>query len=390
MWRIDRRTFLQSAAAGGAACAAGLLAWQPWRNRAIPGRIVGASHEAGHILRDPAFKAEPTEHLDVGVLIVGSGIAGLSAARQLEKSGVRDFMIVDLEKDAGGNAVSGANHVSAYPWGAHYLPLPNKETVHVRELLEELGVITGYDRAGLPVFDELHLCAEPDERLHIHGRWQDGLVPSVGLSSEDRRQFDEFFALVKKLRSARGRDGRPAFAIPLDLSSRDETYTSYDAITMSELMRKNGWSSEKLNWYVDYCCRDDYGTTAAQTSAWAGLHYFAGRRGLAANADSETVLTWPSGNGWLVEKLRARVNDRLRLSTMAIKVRMTGDGALADTLDVRTKTVTRVRARTLIWAAPRFLAARVIENGPKDDGFTYAPWMVANLTLKDAPPEVTA
>lgn len=391
MWPIDRRTFLKTSLAGAFAGVTGLLASRWQRPRVIPGSIVGQSHEAGHLLRDRKLSLEPSERLETPIVIVGSGIAGLSAAWQLEKSGIRDFLVLELERDAGGNAVSGVNTVSAYPWGAHYLPVPNSESIYVRELLEELGVITGYDAAGRPIFDEFHLCAEPDERLHIHGRWQDGLVPSVGLTASDRRELDEFFALVETLRSAKGKDGKPAFAIPVDLSSQDPRFTAYDRITMAELLRQNGWSSEKLNWYVDYCCRDDFGTSAMQTSAWAGLHYFAGRRGVAANAHPETVLTWPAGNGWLVERLRGRIQDRMRVSNMVFKISPQGEhGAIVDTLDTRTKKVTRIQAHTVIWAAPRFVAARVIEGAPAPDGFTYAPWMVANLTLSHARPDLIA
>ena len=42
-----------------------------------------------------------------------------------------------------------------------------------------------------------------------------------------------------------------------------------------------------LRWYLDYCCRDDYGAGAAQVSAWAGLHYFASRHGFHAPGDDD-------------------------------------------------------------------------------------------------------
>src|SRR5262249_51358958 len=39
--------------------------------------------------------------------------------------------------------------------------------------------------------------------------------------------------------------------------------------------------------YIEYACRDDYGALAAQTSAWAGIHYFASRV-----HDEQGPLTW--------------------------------------------------------------------------------------------------
>ena len=36
-------------------------------------------------------------------------------------------------------------------------------------------------------------------------------------------------------------------------------------------------TSPRVRWLADYACRDDYGLTAEQASAWAGLFYFASR-----------------------------------------------------------------------------------------------------------------
>jgi len=51
----------------------------------------------------------------VPVAIVGGGIGGLSAAWWLEKRGCHDFVLLELEDRAGGNARWGENEVSAYP-----------------------------------------------------------------------------------------------------------------------------------------------------------------------------------------------------------------------------------------------------------------------------------
>ena len=55
-------------------------------------------------------------------------------------------------------------------------------------------------------------------------------------------------------------------------------------------MTQHGFVSGPLRWFVDYGCRDDYGTTLATTSAWAGFYYFCAR-------DTEDALVWPDGLG---------------------------------------------------------------------------------------------
>ena len=82
-----------------------------------------------------------------------------------------------------------------------------------------------------------------------------------------------------------------------------------------------------MRWYLDYCCRDDYGAGSAEVSAWAGLHYFASRHGFRAPGDearggegSEGVLTWPEGNAWLAERLAAPLGERLQRGRVVLAV----------------------------------------------------------------------
>src|SRR4030095_5798717 len=97
---------------------------------------------------------------------------------------------------------------SAYPWVLHYVPIAGPDSIEVAELFEELGVIEGRDGSGLPVYREEYLCADPMERLFIHGRWQEGMVPQLGVREADQRTIGAFFAEMQRLKSARGRDGR--------------------------------------------------------------------------------------------------------------------------------------------------------------------------------------
>lgn len=51
--------------------------------------------------------------------------------------GFRDFLMVELEGEVGGNSRDGHNEVSVYPLAARYLPWPTRESTAVRELLAE-------------------------------------------------------------------------------------------------------------------------------------------------------------------------------------------------------------------------------------------------------------
>ncbi len=379
--KFSRRALLAGAAAASAVAAG---AWRLLGSqeppRAIEGGIVGASHEWGHRLRGGSFPT-PRDERAVAVAIVGGGVAGLSAAWRLSRAGFHDYEVLELEPSAGGNSRWGESEVTAFPWGAHYLPIPDERAVHVRELLAELGVLRADGS-----FEERWLCHAPVERLFQHGRWQDGLYPRLGMSGGDVRALEAFRVAIAGWRAWRDGEGRPAFAIPMALSSPDPVPRALDRISMADWLAREGLASAPLAWYVDYCCRDDYGTSAASTSAWAGLHYFAAR-----DVEDAPILTWPEGNGWLVRRLLERLGDRVTTGALVHRVRPEGDCAVVDHLDTATGEARRVRCRRVVYALPRFTAPRVIEGyaAPWLGEFGYAPWVVANVTVDRLPDEAS-
>lgn len=369
--RLTRRTLIAGAAAG-------LL--DGCAHPAMPGTLGGADMTRGHRLRDGGFP-KPSEEQRIDVVIVGGGVAGLSAAWALADAGI-GFRLLELEDSTGGNARGGRNAVSPYPLGAHYLPIPNPEATRVIALLEQLGIITGW-QGGKPRFDPYQVVSDPEERLLRLGRWQEGLVPRFALDDRDRHDLTAFFAAMKAFRDRRD-DGKPAFAIPIALSSSAADLRALDRISMTEWLDRQGWRSPVLRAHIRYACRDDYGTEPDQVSAWAGIHYFAGRRGAAADVDGELVLTWPDGNAHLTRAMAARVRSSIDTGRIVWRVAREGDGVVADSYDVASGHSTRWRARAAILATPRFVTARLV-NGVDAAGFRYAPWVVANVTV-DHPP----
>ncbi len=380
----NRREFLRTV---GAAALAGCA---PKGNPSLPpGELLGMNHALGHRLRDGGFPA-PSASRSTGVLIVGGGISGLSAAWRLARAGVDDFQLLDMESEPGGNSRAGHSPLVAYPWGAHYLPLPTREAVHVRELLAELGVLQGDLHADRPRYDERFLCATPQERVYRHGLWEEGLLPQRGMEARERAQQRRFHERMEEFKQARGSDGRRAFAIPMELSSRDPEWRSLDRISFSRWLTDNGFSAPSLHWLANYATRDDFGMAHEQTSAWAGLHYFACRNGEAANATGDTVLTAPEGNAWLARGLAREAAGRIVSDALAWRIE---EGKSTVAVDVLSgdKTV-RIEARQLIWAAPAFILPRVWAAMPGELKAAalagdYAPWLTANLHLADFPEE---
>lgn len=347
------------------------------------GTLGGADYRRGHKLRDGGFPEPSGPEEQIGLLIAGGGVAGLAAGWRLAEAGFKHFALLELEDTTGGNARSGRNAVSAYPLGAHYLPVPNQEAVALRHMLRGFGMLVG-EQDGKPLYDPYQLCADLEERLLWRGEWQEGLFPQSGLKSADIIERDAFNAAMKEFSQAIGEDGRPAFAIPMAYSSTDPLFTVLDSESFAHWLDAHGWNSKILRAYVRYCCRDDYGTEPEQVSAWAGIHYFAARRGWAANDDGDRELTWPEGNGRLVSRMAASFSSRICAGRSVFRVARDGENVLVDSFDHARQRSVRTRAKGAILAMPQFVASYVAPDTRKD-GFSYAPWVVANVTVSRHP-----
>jgi len=329
--------------------------------RKVSGSFVNESFQQGHMLRDRSAFPSPRRIEKISVVIVGGGIAGLSAAWRLQKRGFHDFVLLEMCDQAGGNSRWGENEISAYPWAAHYVPVPGRKAVFVRELFEDLGVL----EEGK--WEERYLCFTPQERLFLYGRWQEGIEPSVGLTQNDREQFRRFEEQIHAFRAT----GK--FTVPMEAGLSDET-AYLDRLSFADWLRQQRIDSRIFHWYMNYCCRDDYGATADQTSAWAGIQYFASRE-----SEEKGPLTWPEGNGWIVRRLLERVGSFVRTEQMVHKIVQDRSGIKLFAGDAE------YHANFVIFAAPTFLAPYLIEGMAPLRTFEYSPWLTANLTLDRLP-----
>jgi hypothetical protein len=381
--KASRRALLGWFGAAAAASAAG-IGWAVSRRRVADGALGGADFARGHRLRKGGFPA-PSVHEETGVAIVGGGVAGLAAGWALADAGYGDFRLLELEDKTGGNARGGRNAVSAFPLGAHYLPVPNKEARALHHLLRSLGMIVG-EKEGVPVYDPYQLCADLEERLLWKGRWQEGLVPRSGISPAAKAEIAAFEAAMAAFSKRTGADGKPAFAVPMAFSSADPALLALDGITFVAWLDAQGWRSPVLRAYLRYCMRDDYGCEPEHVSAWAGIHYFAARRGWAADGAGDTVLTWPEGNDQLAKGMAARLGGRIESGRIVHRVARDGERILIDSFDVARQRTVRTSAAAAILAVPHFIAARIAPGEVAGaEGFSYAPWLVANVTVDRLP-----
>src|ERR1700722_2506373 len=361
---MRRRDFLTTTSAA-------LIVLSLKSDRPIAGSFVNESAQLGHQLRDHTSFSPPTKTEKFPVVIVGGGISGLSAAWRFRKRGFTDFVLLEMNDSAGGNARWGENEITAYPWAAHYIPVPGPKAIYVRELFEDLGVLQN------GVWNDRYLCFSPQERLFLYGRWQEGIEPAVGLKPSDREQLQR----LEEVFTTHRKSGE--FTIPLELG-RSQKSADLDKISFADWLRDQKLDSPLVNWYMNYACRDDYGALAKDTSAWAGIHYFSSRE-----QEEKGPLTWPEGNGWITRRLLERVGENVRTNQMVRRIAPSGIKSSASSKRGFTVTTTDTQFETdfVVFGASTFLAPYLIENfqpQPLHD-FTYSPWLTTNLTLDRLP-----
>lgn len=345
----------------------------------------------------------------VTVAIVGAGPAGLSAGWKLRRAGISDFAILDLESHPGGTSCSSSAGTVPHPWGAHYVPLPLPHQRDMIELLAEMGVLTSVDP---PRAKETALVRAPETRLFVDGRWTEGLFPVAQADAGDLKQWERFSEVVGRYADFRDEQGRRAFTIPVADCSDAAELRQLDELSADDWLTRQGLTSPRLRWYVQYACRDDYGTDLRQTSAWAMLFYFSARLP-SSKQTSAPFLTWPEGNGRIVQHLSRACGDSLRLNQLVTRVAPSEQGfargAMLTVVDARSGAVRLVKARHVIVCVPQFIARRIVvkstgpalqdSDSPGNDprssppdrsdssqgGFSYSAWLVANLHLSGRP-----
>ena len=262
--------------------------------------------------------------------------------------------------------------------------MPDQELFDLNEFLSEIGVITKLNHTGKHTYNDEYLVHYPETKLLYKGKWHDGLIPYTDLTDEEKNQINIFFNLVENFSKKIGSDGKKAFAIPIRDSSHDKNFIGLDKVGFKDFLVSKGINSEFIFWFVDYATKDDYGSNIAETSAWAGLHYFASRP---KSSDIPDIFTWPEGNGFLINEFKKKIKAPLNTNSLVIKVEPNKDGFQVMYYDAREARIFRVNAKAVISSLPHFINKRDFKNNfelPQLD-LDYVPWLVGNLSIPILP-----
>jgi hypothetical protein len=377
---LTRRRFLANLAILGAApvwTKLDALAWQ-----AAPATFSGDNFDLAHkLLFDPddTIKAggTPQAHPDLhDVLVVGGGIAGLTVAWKLRDRNVR---LLEAAPEVGGVSKTETWQGIQYAIGAAYIIDPASDSEDARELagfkfLEELGLRkAGEDIARYQGLDR-RLSGDANHAVFSNRR----VVPHAEVYTLRNTRFFEHVLDSDDYPSVPAED--PALVDALDR-------LSFRAFLENAALQRKIYGTtvgriSPLGWEaIEYYCWGAFGTTARETSAYHGLNFFA--------AEFGDVLVFPGGNGFITRRLGERIRQHspqaIRTGAWTLRVEKDGDAYAATTWE--DGALHRHRARTVVFAAPLFLAPKIIPSlldaqRTAIGSLKYRSYVVANVLLK--------
>ncbi len=305
--------------------------------------VHGEHFDVCHRIRDGFQYRRPGATLRADVVIVGGGVAGLSAAYFLRKY---DFLLLEKDGHFGGNAYQQEYDGQAYATGSAFAYKGD----YGDQLSRELGMTL------LPV--------DNFDSTIVNGAW----VPDTWHKGLDLLPYPQGVRdSFRKFRDA---------LLKIDLENRageldDEPFSKYTA----------GYAPEIQQWWDAYG-PSNWGAATAETSAYVGVETV---QDIAGDAPDPRVIL-PGGLGRithrLVEVLQPRYKDRLLADSTVVAV--VPDEKEARVTYLRDGKLSTVAAKAVLFCAPKLIASRVVAGIPYEQKLAmrrirYAPYPVVNL-----------
>jgi protoporphyrinogen oxidase len=354
---ITRRGFLGGALALSLSSALGRDA------SAAPGRhdgyqVVGWAGDAfdlPHRLRDGWRPAEPRTWSKREVVVVGAGIAGLSAAFRLQQT---DLLVLELAQDIGGNARSARYKRWEFNIGSAYFVDVDGEA---GQMWADLGL--------KPV-----AITAPTDRWYLHGRWID-----------DPWRDESIATLPPATREAM-RGAKRAFK--QIIKSKDFPHNPYTTATAKALQLDRISFAEWLKPHahpdvlalINSYCYSALGAPASVISAYGGINFY-------SDVIEECAYAYNEGNAVLAKAMAAHVDragtGRIHTGCAVHRIVPVRDD-LARVYYTRQGESFGVEAKRVVLAMPYFVAARAIEGLAPSQRYalgcqSYCCYVVANL-----------
>lgn len=331
--------------------------------------IEGDTHDEAHeifwdkdgYVRKKGGVPRVSAHYDV--VIIGGGLAGLSAAHQLKN---KKILLIEGHPRLGGNAKAQAFGNSYVSQGSAYVTVP-EEGDEIDSFYRDLGLKSRFRQVD-------HL----EEAVMIGGKpvrhfWQGESAPAFA------QEFLRAKAKFKEIYE----NNYPELPI-WDNSSSGRTYfNSLDTLTFSQWIdRELKGTHPHLIEFINLYCWSSFSAGAHEISAAQGLNFL--------SSDLAGTQVLPGGNGLIAqaiyEKLKKRSKVTLLSSSFALDVQSAGGKSIVCYKD-RNQKLQTVSARHCIVSSPKMVAKKIIStlSRPQEKAMSdlsYRAYLVANVLLK--------
>jgi protoporphyrinogen oxidase len=340
----SRRDFLKFVVTGSVAAGCPVNLSQFAAPPGAKPEIEGEHFEICHKVRDGHAFARPPVTKRCGVLIVGGGISGLSAAYFLRQ---HDFMLLEKEPHWGGNANLEEFEGQAYATGSAY---DYKDSAS-DQLARQLG---------------LHLLPinSPDPTI-VKGKW----VADTWGAGLDELPYP-----------ASVRDSFKKFRADMLSLAADKNQEQFDAIPLSKYLRK--YAPEVKQWWDCYG-PSNYGAKSEDTSTMVALTEL---KELAEEAEKDTRVTLPGGNGVLARKLAEslQADHAERLIGDATIVAVEPQKTEVHVTYAQGAALHTIAAKFVVMATPKHITVRIVSGLSESQtdamrSFRYCPYAVINM-----------
>lgn len=305
-----------------------------------------------------------TKNLHTKFLIVGGGIAGMTAAFQLRN---KDFLLFELSNLLGGSS-AGSNYQDVpLCHGAHYdLSYPSYYGQETLSMLEELKIIGFSEFSNSWNFvDKKYLIPKNIEsQTFALDTFRKDVLP-------DGSAKIEFIELMKSF------SGK----MPMPTRLIDSNLYYLNDITFLEWLKQKISLNQAFIEGLDYHMKDDYGAGTDQVSALAGIHYFACRPYYSKPVE---LFSPPEGNSYFINKIYDQLpTEHVFTSHLVKRILETEGGFDVDVVDAVRREVIKVACDKIIYAGHKHSLKFIF---PRDYHLfhktQYAPWVVVNIIIK--------
>jgi len=361
---MDRRHFVKLSALGSVALT-GCLDIEN-KKTALDFPIHASSNmETGHKIMK-AVSIPSTQTLQTETLIIGGGIAGLSAANALNSN---DFLLMEMDDELGGSSGAKTINGNLCSQGAHYdLSYPDNYGKDGLSLLEDMNVI-GFDSLKSQfTFKDTQFLINEENQETCYTR--DGFHNSPIKSSVNKA---DFLSLISP------------YVGEMKMPTRliDDKFKGLNNVTFFDFLDKYLIHDPQLISGIDYQMMDDYGANCSRISALAGIHYYACRDYYGGNKPE--LFSPPEGNYYFVKKLYDQLKpEQVKSSSIIFHIERKNNLYYSKYLNTQTNIVQTVVSKNIIYAgqknALRFIYPQYHQLFKATN---YSAWVAINFELEN-------